>query len=156
MIEYLEGWTRDAPLLLLCLARPDIGEMRPGWGTGTPNSTLIQLSPLGDQQAAALIDNLLGIESSGVADEPWRRRIISAADGNPLFVEELVRMLVEDGSLSVVEGHAVAVRELAETEMPPTVEALISAAHRPPTCCRAADPGTRSGDRKGLLLGCGG
>ncbi len=126
MIEYLEGSTRDAPLLLLCLARPDIGEMRPGWGTGTPNATTIRLRPLGDQQAAALIDNLLGIERSGV-DEPWRERVISAADGNPLFVEELVRMLVDDGSLRVVDGRCVAVRELAETEMPPTVEALISA-----------------------------
>ncbi len=127
MIEYLEGWTRGAPLLLLCLARPDIGEMRPGWGTGTPNAATIELRPLGDEQAAGLIDNLLGIESSGVVDEPWRQRILDAADGNPLFVEELVRMLVDDGSLRVVDGRAVAVRELAETEMPPTVEALISA-----------------------------
>ncbi len=127
LVEYLEGWTRDAPLLLLCLARPDIGEMRPGWGSRTPNSTTIELSPLADELAATLIDNLLGVEGSSAADEPWRQRVVTAADGNPLFVEELVRMLLDDGSLQVEGGHCVALRDLAETEMPPTVEALISA-----------------------------
>jgi predicted ATPase/class 3 adenylate cyclase len=127
LLEYLGGWTRDAPLLLLCLARPDIGEMRPGWGTGAPNATTIVLKPLGDLQADALIDNLLGVTSGGAAEEPWRQRVISVADGNPLFVEELVRMLLDEGSLRVEEGRCVADRDLAEVEMPPTVEALISA-----------------------------
>ena len=127
LLEYLEGWTRDAPLLLLCLARPDIGEMRPGWGTMTPNAATIDLRPLGDEQAASLIDNLLGVETSDAAEEPWRKRVINAADGNPLFVEELVRMLLDDGWLKVDRGRCVAVRDVANADMPPTVEALISA-----------------------------
>ena len=74
-----------------------------------------------------MIDNLLGVERTDPADEPWRQRLISAADGNPLFVEELVRMLVDDGSLRIEDGRCVAIRDLAEAEMPPTIEALISA-----------------------------
>ena len=96
-------------------------------GEQQPNASTIELRPLGDEHADTLIDSLLGLESGGAADEPWRQRVISAADGNPLFVEELVRMLLDDGSLRV-EGHrCVAIRDLSEVEMPPTVEALISA-----------------------------
>ena len=127
LIEYLVERTSEAPVLLLTLARPDIGEMRPGWGSGIANATTIELRPLGDKQADALIDNLLGVEGGGAREEPWRQRVISTADGNPLFVEELVRMLVDDGSLRVEGGHCVALRDLADAEMPPTIEALISA-----------------------------
>ena len=65
LIEYLVERTSEAPVLLLTLARPDIGEMRPGWGSGIANATTIELRPLGDKQADALIDNLLGVEGGG-------------------------------------------------------------------------------------------
>ena len=96
-------------------------------GSGSPNATTINLGPLGDQQASALIDDLLGIDTSGAADEPWRQHLIDTADGIPLFLEELVWMLVDDGSLIVTDGRCVADRGLAQAAMPPTVEALISA-----------------------------
>ena len=153
LIEYLVDRTRDAPILLLTLARPDIGEMRAGWGSGRSNAATIELRPLGDQQASALIDNLLGVPRTDPADEPWRQRVISAADGNPLFVEELVRMLVDDGSLRVEDGQCVAIRDLAEAEMPPTIEALISARIDRLPARRASGAGARGGDRQSLLLG---
>ena len=74
LIEYLVERTSEAPVLLLTLARPDIGEMRPGWGSGIANATTIELRPLGDKQADALIDNLLGVEGGGAA-----RRAMAAA-----------------------------------------------------------------------------
>ena len=60
LIEHLADWTRDAELLLVCVARPELLEIRPGWGGGKMNATSILLEPLAGDEAGALLDNLLG------------------------------------------------------------------------------------------------
>ena len=62
LVEHLADWTRDAPILLICLARPDLLEVRPGWGGGKLNATSILLEPLSDAESAELVENLAGAE----------------------------------------------------------------------------------------------
>jgi class 3 adenylate cyclase len=92
LVEHLTDWTRDAQLLVLCLARPELLDDRPSWGGGRPNAELLTLEPLGEDDAGALVAGLAS--DSELADED-RTRILEVAEGNPLFVEQLVAALTE-------------------------------------------------------------
>jgi class 3 adenylate cyclase/predicted ATPase len=107
LIEYVANFAHDAPLLLLCLARPDLFERRHGWATPQPNRALITLGPLEEKKVEALVDGL------GDVPEELKLRIVETAEGNPLFVEQLVAMQAESG-----EGAL---------EVPPTIQALLAA-----------------------------
>jgi tetratricopeptide (TPR) repeat protein len=112
LIDHVADWSRDAPLFLLCLARPDLLERRSGWGGGKLNATSILLGPLSEQESKALMDHLTG----GAELSPTARgRIAEAADGNPLFVEQMLAMLEENG------------RTGEELDVPPTIQALLAA-----------------------------
>src|SRR5205085_5570796 len=116
-------WTRDAPILLVCLGRADLLDARPGWGGGKLNATSLGLEPLPERDCAALIDNLLGDGGLGPARNA---RIAEIAGGNPLFVEEMVSMLVDDGL--VHRGGAWHVeRDLSNVAVPATIQALLAA-----------------------------
>ncbi len=124
LIGYLADWTRDAELLLVCVARPELLEVRPDWGGGTLNATSILLEPLGGDEAGTLLDNLLGdAHLPGAA----RQRILAAAEGNPLFVEEMIGMLVDDGLLRFEDGAWRSVDDLADLTVPPTIQLLLAA-----------------------------
>lgn len=127
-VEHVGDWSRDAAILLLCMARPDLLDVRAVWGGGKMNATTISLAPLSDTECGTLIEGLL---RSTALPEAVRDRITSVAEGNPLFVEEMLRMLVDDGRL-VREGKGagegwVATGDLAEVNVPPTISALLSA-----------------------------
>jgi class 3 adenylate cyclase/tetratricopeptide (TPR) repeat protein len=124
LIEYLADWTRDAMLLLLCVARPELLEMRPGWGGGKLNATAILLEPLGSDEAGALLENLLG---GANLPKPAYDRILAAAEGNPLFVEEMLGMLIDDGLLRREDGGWRAAADLADLTVPPTIQLLLAA-----------------------------
>src|SRR5215208_2679616 len=96
LIEYLVGWVRDVPIVLLCLARPELLEERPSWLGGTVDAAVLRLEPLGQDETRELVANLL--ESAHVPDDV-ASLIMGSAEGNPLFVEELLRMLLEEGNL---------------------------------------------------------
>jgi class 3 adenylate cyclase/tetratricopeptide (TPR) repeat protein len=89
LVEYVADWSRDAPILLLCLARPDLLDRRPAWAGGKLNATTLLLEPLGSGETEVLIDGLAG--DAGITPE-LRSRILRAAEGNPLFVEEMLAM----------------------------------------------------------------
>jgi class 3 adenylate cyclase/tetratricopeptide (TPR) repeat protein len=110
LIEHLAAWVRDAPLLLLCLARPELLEVYPSWGAGRLRSTAIELGPLARDEADELVDALL---ADAALSSDLRGQVLDKAEGNPLFVEETVRMLAEG-----TEGRAA---------IPDTVQALIAA-----------------------------
>ena len=93
LLEYLAGWTHDAPVLLLCLSRPELLEERQSWLTA-PNATGIVLSPLTDAEADVLLDE---IGQEWPLDAAARARIKEAAEGNPLYVEQMAAMLAEGG-----------------------------------------------------------
>jgi len=123
-LDHLSEWSRDAPILLICLARPELLDERPGWGGGKLNATSVLLEPLPAADCELLIRNLLG-EGNLAADV--RRRILEAADGNPLFVEEMLEMLIDDGLLERRNGSWVAAADLREVAVPPTIQALLAA-----------------------------
>jgi class 3 adenylate cyclase/tetratricopeptide (TPR) repeat protein len=124
LIEYLADGVR-APLLILCLARPELLDARPGWGGGRVRSTAIELEPLSDAESEQLVENLAAqlVASDGEPLQTLTREVLERTEGNPLFVEETIRMLVESGA-----GAADLDR------VPDTLQALIAARidHLPP------------------------
>ncbi len=109
LIEHMADWARDAPIFLLCVARPELLELRPGWGGGKLNATTILLEALSGEDCEVLISRLA---RGAPLSHDVRRRILQAADGNPLFIEEMLATVseVEDG---------------AEIVVPPTIQALL-------------------------------
>jgi class 3 adenylate cyclase/tetratricopeptide (TPR) repeat protein len=123
LIEHLVGAMDEAPILLLCGARPTLLEDHPDWGTGDPDRRIV-LEPLGPAEAGRIAAGLLG---GAQLDAVVLERIVVAAEGNPLFVGQLLAMLIEDGSLRPVDGRWESSRDLATIAIPPTIEALLAA-----------------------------
>jgi class 3 adenylate cyclase/tetratricopeptide (TPR) repeat protein len=124
LIEHVAEWSKDVPLFLLCMARPDLLDLRPTWGGGKTNVTTISLEPLSNDECEQLIGSLLGAaDLPGVVAE----RITDAAEGNPLFVEEMLEMLIDDGRLERSNGTWIAVGEIGEVAVPPSISSLLEA-----------------------------
>jgi DNA-binding SARP family transcriptional activator len=111
LVEYLAD-SRGHPLLLVCLARPELLEERPRWAGGKVNAASLLLDPLRPDESEALIESLLG---SLVLPEATRAGIARTAEGNPLFLEQLLAL--------VGEG----IDPTADPVIPPTIEALLAA-----------------------------
>jgi class 3 adenylate cyclase/tetratricopeptide (TPR) repeat protein len=107
LLEYVVSFAAGAPLLLLCTARADLFETRPSWSNPRSGATLVSLEPLSGEEAASLVDELQDV------DAQTRARIVDAAEGNPLFVEQLLAMRSDGGA--------------GELVIPPTIQALLSA-----------------------------
>jgi class 3 adenylate cyclase/tetratricopeptide (TPR) repeat protein len=119
-VEHLVEWAGQVPLLVVCAARPELLERRPGWGGGRRNSMTIALAPLTEQDTARLLSTLLD-DTALPADT--EAAILNRAGGNPLYAEEFVRMLFDP---HVALGDRPA--PLAENiPVPETVHALIAA-----------------------------
>jgi class 3 adenylate cyclase len=124
VIEHVADRSRDVPIVLLCMARPELLDDRQGWGGGLRNATSVHLEPLSEPEADALIENLLGHPA---LTQEIRERIRAAAQGNPLFVEEMLAMLLDDGVLVLKEGEWVAAVDLTTVHVPPAISALLAA-----------------------------
>jgi class 3 adenylate cyclase len=124
LVEHVADWSRDAPILLICLARPEFLDDRPGWGGGKFNATSVLLEPLSEEDSTELVLNLLG--KAGLAEDV-RARITDAAEGNPLFVEEMLAMLIDDGLLQRSNGDWVTSGDFESVAVPPTIQALLAA-----------------------------
>jgi predicted ATPase/class 3 adenylate cyclase len=124
LLEYLAGWSRDASILLLCLARIDLLDVRPSWTSTLNTDRALLLSPLSQRESEELIGNLLGASPLDPSDAS---RIIEAAEGNPLFVEEMLRMLEDDGVLTHVDGHWTVATDLSQVAVPVTIQAVLAA-----------------------------
>jgi class 3 adenylate cyclase/tetratricopeptide (TPR) repeat protein len=124
LVEHTTDLIRDAPLLLCCIARSELLELRPSWGGGKPNATAMRLEPLPQHEADQLVGNLLGRVEGG---EHLTSLLTQRAEGNPLFLEELVAMLEEQGVLSRDDGRLKSDVDPAEIPMPPTIAALLAA-----------------------------
>jgi class 3 adenylate cyclase/tetratricopeptide (TPR) repeat protein len=124
LIDHIADWSREAPILLLAIARPELLDARPHWGGGKMNATTILLEPLGPDESAKLIANL--IDDQGLA-QTVQQRIGETAEGNPLFVEELVAMLVDQGALKRENGGWQAAIDLQAIAVPPSISALVAA-----------------------------
>jgi class 3 adenylate cyclase/tetratricopeptide (TPR) repeat protein len=124
LVESVADLARDAPILFLCPARPEFLDDRPTWGGGKLNATTILLEPLPSGPALELIDALVPGRALPAA---VRARIADAAEGNPLYVEEFIGMLVDDGALVADVGGWSAVGDLESIAVPSTIAALLSA-----------------------------
>ncbi|HSD49682.1 MAG TPA: adenylate/guanylate cyclase domain-containing protein [Actinomycetota bacterium] len=121
LLEYVTGFSRGSPLLLLCTARPELREAHPEWGR---SGTTVVLHPLGPSESEELIRNLIGYAR---LPAEVQARVVAAAEGNPLFVEEMLRMLIDDGLLRREDGQWVSTVDLSEVSTPGTIQALIAA-----------------------------
>jgi class 3 adenylate cyclase/tetratricopeptide (TPR) repeat protein len=110
LIEHIADLSRDASMLLLCMARPELLDRRPAWAGGKLNATTVLLEPLAAPETDRLIDNLV---AGARMDTELRARISEAAEGNPLFVEEMIALLRESPAGEVI--------------VPPTIQALLAA-----------------------------
>ena len=107
LVEHVADLSRDAPILLLCSARPELLDRRRGWAGGKVNATTVLLEPLRPEDADTMIESLGHIDAT-LAD-----RIREAAEGNPLFVEQMLALVKESGNGDLV--------------VPPTIQALLAA-----------------------------
>ncbi|MDX6571784.1 MAG: hypothetical protein QOC86_940, partial [Gaiellales bacterium] len=124
LLENLAELSADAPMLLLCLARSELLETHPGWGGGRHEAATLLLEPLDEGDCKRLIANLLGRGPLPAVAEDW---IAEAADGNALFAEELLAMLV-DGDLLTWNGASWVVAEnLLSVPVPTTLGTLLAA-----------------------------
>jgi len=113
--------TSEAPILLLCTSRHDLLEKVPDWGQQA-SAIRIVLRPLTDEAAAKIALNLLG--ATGLPADVVER-IVQAAEGNPLYVEQMLSMLVDTGALRQEGGRWVRAESYGEIAIPPTIKALI-------------------------------
>jgi class 3 adenylate cyclase/tetratricopeptide (TPR) repeat protein len=111
LIEHMTAWVRDGSLMIVCLARPELLDVRSNWGGGRVRATAIELEPLSDEDSETLIEAL---GEDGAISEETRRKLLDKTGGNPLFLEEVMLNVAECGE------------ERAAVEIPDTVQALIA------------------------------
>ena len=121
LVQYLATFVTSSPLLLLCLARPELLEVRTDWGEV---GEAIRLEPLEAASGGAMVANLLGGDRT--SDEVVST-IVRAASGNPLFIEEMLRMLVDQGAIELQGERWVVIGDLGSVGAPETVQAVIAA-----------------------------
>jgi class 3 adenylate cyclase/tetratricopeptide (TPR) repeat protein len=109
LVEYVVAAAHAVPLLVICLARPELLDARPTWQGSSDNATIVRLEPLAEHEARAL---LMGVLGGAVVAEATGSRVLEAAEGNPLFLEQLLAMHAEHGE---------------EIGVPPTVQAVLAA-----------------------------
>jgi DNA-binding SARP family transcriptional activator len=109
IIEQLVDFSRDAPILIVCLARLELLSERRAWGGGRRNSGAILLSPLSEAESRAL-----GRARSEDLSDSQLESVVERAEGNPLFIEQLLALLAEGG-------------KLAPGAMPPSIQAVLGA-----------------------------
>jgi tetratricopeptide (TPR) repeat protein len=121
-IEHLLDWSRDVPIFVLTLARPDLEDRRPGWGSGRRNGTSLSLEPLDDVAMDAMIDGLVaGIPAAGKA------AVAGQAQGIPLYAVETVRMLIDRDVVQPIDGVYRLVGSVGQLAVPDTLQSLLAA-----------------------------
>ncbi len=110
-VDHLVDWSTGVPILVVCTARPELLERRPGWAGGRANAVTLGVSPLSEAESARLVSLLLG---TPVLAAETQATLLERASGNPLYAEQFARLLQERGSL---EG----------LPLPETVQGLIAA-----------------------------
>ncbi len=110
-VDELVEWISDVPLLVVCTARPELLERRPGWGGGKLNATTLALAPLAEEQTARMIALLL---DRPVLSAESQQALLERAGGNPLYAEQFADLYLERGSVD-------------ELPLPETLQGIIAA-----------------------------
>jgi class 3 adenylate cyclase/tetratricopeptide (TPR) repeat protein len=122
LIEYVAQWATGIPLLVTCLTRPELLEVRPAWGGGKRNYTSLFLDPLTKEHTAQLLQELL--QTREVPDTVGSA--VTVAEGNPFFVEEILRMLIDAGALQRRNGDWESAGPFTQS-VPDTIQGVVTA-----------------------------
>jgi class 3 adenylate cyclase/tetratricopeptide (TPR) repeat protein len=120
-VDHLMEWSRNVPIYIVTLARPELLEKRSGWGAGKRNFTSLHLDPLPEPAMRDLLSGLV----PGLP-EPAVRAIVGRAGGIPLYAVETVRMLLAEGRLAQEDGAYRPIGDLTNLAVPETLTALIA------------------------------
>ncbi|MCW5656614.1 MAG: AAA family ATPase [Burkholderiaceae bacterium] len=123
LLEHVLTTSTGAPILLLATSRHDLLEHRAQWGE-QPGASRVVLKPLSDEAAAQVVTNLLG--STGLPPDVLAR-IVDTSEGNPLYVEQLLSMLIDRGALVQSNGRWIRTQAAVDIDVPPTIHALLEA-----------------------------
>ncbi|MDQ3088924.1 MAG: protein kinase [Acidobacteriota bacterium] len=124
--DHLAKTLTDAPLLMLCFTRPTLFERRPHWGEGAENHTRLILNPLSKRNSRSLVEDILrNVEK---VPSSLRNLVVENAEGNPFYVEELIKMLIDRRVIETdAEKWRVDESRLGKTEVPPTLTGVLQA-----------------------------
>jgi class 3 adenylate cyclase len=114
----------QGPLFFVCPARPELTGSRPTWGGGKRSFSSVFVSPLGEADARRLVAQLLDVD--GLRDDT-RAQILERAEGNPFFLEEILRQLIDDGRIARRDGRWTVTAEFDQLDLPDTVQGVLSA-----------------------------
>jgi predicted ATPase/class 3 adenylate cyclase/predicted Ser/Thr protein kinase len=125
-VDYLVRHCAHVPMFVLCLARPVLLERRPAWGEGEERHTRLTLRPLTKKESRQLFEEILRQARDVPAD--LRDLVVSGAEGNPFYVEELIKMLIDQRVIVPgAEVWSVDATRLGEIEVPPTLTGVLQA-----------------------------
>ena len=125
LLEFIDefgDWSHNHPILIVTLARPDLLDRRPEWGSARRGFSSTYLGPLADSEIREMLEGAVPGIPAGAAD-----RIVEAAGGVPLFAVEMLRMLVTDGRLLIKSSGVEVTDDLAHLEVPSSVQAVVAA-----------------------------
>ncbi len=122
-VEHLVAWAADVPLLVVCTGRPELLERRPRWGAETETTRVVSLSPLTESETRDFLDALL---PNALLPEKTRSALLATAEGNPLYAQEFVRMLM-DRDLLVQRGGEWVLEQTEDFPVPDSVHGIVSA-----------------------------
>ena len=123
LLDHLLQSIDEAPVLIVCPTRPELLDASPDWGSSA-RATRIVLAPLDAEASKTMIEALLG---GGSLDAAVLERVVGAAEGNPLYAEQLLRMLTDEGVLEQRDGDWHSTGPLTDVHVPPTIQALLAA-----------------------------
>ncbi|HEX8748381.1 MAG TPA: tetratricopeptide repeat protein, partial [Pyrinomonadaceae bacterium] len=126
LVEMLTRSCGDSPILIVALARPVLLERRPAWGEGNTSHRRLMLTPLNSRESRQLIDEIL--RNAGLVPKALKELIVGRAEGNPFFVEELIKMLIDERILLPgAESWSIDESRLKEIEVPTTLVGVLQA-----------------------------
>jgi class 3 adenylate cyclase/tetratricopeptide (TPR) repeat protein len=125
LLRYVADSARDARVVILCSSRRELRQDHPEWLMERDNAKVLTLDPLSSTESSIVMTNLLG---TSALNEAARARVIEAAEGNPLFVEQMLSMLIDEGILQRGSDEQwILVSDLGAFTIPPTISALLTA-----------------------------
>ncbi len=123
-IEQLVDLLSDSPIMLVCTARPELFERQPGWGRTLPNWSRLDLQPLSPDESQLLVQEIL----NKVAELPEKlnQLVIQNTEGNPFYIEELIKMMIDEGIIQIQDDiWQVQEDRLEKTYLPPTLTEVL-------------------------------